>query len=198
MLTCQRDREHTALGALSLKYTVLWALSSAMREEKRLEPAPGKTQKSQPQWERALTKLQTYARSPSWDARCCWVLKPSSGEGVGRHNVSDTKDAGSPVKGVYQTHLHSNREHLLYPPSTQVFLTSHGHPSWARYHQDSDSARQTPGLSLSSCSLGGLIFLHRGTSLTQLIWILKCQYLRIGTKLLGNIFKWISTYLCIY
>lgn len=48
---------------------------------------------------------------------------------MGRHNVSDKKDAGSPVKGIYQTHLCSNREHLLYPPSTQVFLTSHGHPS---------------------------------------------------------------------
>lgn len=117
-------------GTFSLKYTVLWALSSATREERQLEPVPGKTQKSQPLWKRTLTELQAYARSPCSGVRCCWVLMPSSGEGVGRRNVADTKDTGSPVKGIYQTYLCSNREHLLYPPITQVFLTWHGHPHW--------------------------------------------------------------------
>lgn len=42
MLTCQRDREHTALRGLFTEYTVLWALSNATREERQLEPVPGK------------------------------------------------------------------------------------------------------------------------------------------------------------
>ena len=113
-------------------------------------------------------------------ARRSWILTPSSGEGVGRHNVSDTKDTGSPVGVIYQTHLR------LYPPSTQVFLTSHGHPSLARHHQDSDSARQTPGV-VSSRSLGGLVFYKRGT-------ISDTTYLNFKVSILADSYKTFGEY----
>lgn len=61
----------------------------------------------------------------------------SFGKGVSRHGVNDI-DIRSQVKGKEKTRLFSNRENIIYLPSTQMFdlLTLHGLFSLARHDQD--------------------------------------------------------------
>lgn len=53
---------------------------------------------------------------------CSWDLM-SSGKGGWRRSDVNDMDIGSRVKGIQQTCLFSDRENLLYLPSTQAFLS---------------------------------------------------------------------------